>query len=103
MKDDLTLDRYSQELGGILCFEMEAVGLMKTFPCIVVRGICDYADAHKNKRWQPRNKSFVQRGSILQHLLGKILPNANQDDCQRTAIYGLGGVGKTQIAIEAAY
>ena len=22
------------------------------FPCLVVRGICDYADSHKNKRWQ---------------------------------------------------
>ena len=23
------------------------------FPCLVIRGICDYADSHKNKRWQP--------------------------------------------------
>jgi len=26
---------------------------MDTFPCLVVRGICDYADSHKNKKWQP--------------------------------------------------
>lgn len=32
---------------------MEAAGLMNSFPCLVVRGICDYADSHKNKRWQP--------------------------------------------------
>lgn len=38
---------------GILCFEMEAAGLMDTFPCLVIRGICDYSDTHKNKRWQP--------------------------------------------------
>ncbi|KAF2830310.1 hypothetical protein CC86DRAFT_238346, partial [Ophiobolus disseminans] len=31
---------------------MEAAGLMNSFPCLVVRGICDYADSHKNKRWQ---------------------------------------------------
>ncbi|PIG84613.1 hypothetical protein AARAC_010916 [Aspergillus arachidicola] len=37
---------------GALCFEMEAAGLMLDFPCIVVRGICDYADSHKNKQWQ---------------------------------------------------
>ena len=37
---------------GALCFEMEAAGLMMDFPCIVVRGICDYADSHKNKQWQ---------------------------------------------------
>jgi len=31
---------------------MEAAGLMNDFPCVIVRGICDYADSHKNKRWQ---------------------------------------------------
>jgi nucleoside phosphorylase len=38
---------------GILCFEMEAAGLMDAFHCLVIRGICDYADSHKNKVWQP--------------------------------------------------
>lgn len=36
----------------ILCVEMEAAGLMNDFPCLVIRGICDYADSHKNKAWQ---------------------------------------------------
>ncbi|CAG8342501.1 unnamed protein product [Penicillium nalgiovense] len=31
---------------------MEAAGLMNDFPCLVIRGICDYADSHKNKEWQ---------------------------------------------------
>jgi nucleoside phosphorylase len=53
MKDGVTRDRLSSELGGVLCFEMEAAGLMNSFPCLVIRGICDYADSHKNKRWQP--------------------------------------------------
>ncbi|KAK0934692.1 hypothetical protein LTR29_013698 [Friedmanniomyces endolithicus] len=35
-----------------LCFEMEAAGLMNTFPCMVIRGICDYGDSHKNDDWQ---------------------------------------------------
>jgi nucleoside phosphorylase len=35
-----------------ICFEMEAAGLMNSFPCLVIRGICDYADSHKNDRWQ---------------------------------------------------
>lgn len=26
---------------------------MDSFPCLVIRGICDYADSHKNKMWQP--------------------------------------------------
>ncbi|KAI1620375.1 putative ankyrin repeat-containing protein [Exophiala viscosa] len=34
-----------------LCVEMEAAGLMNNFPCLVVRGICDYADSHKNDTW----------------------------------------------------
>ena len=36
----------------IICVEMEAAGLMDNFPCLVIRGICDYADSHKNTRWQ---------------------------------------------------
>jgi nucleoside phosphorylase len=46
-----TRDRLSRDL-NVLCFEMEAAGLMDSFPCLVIRGICDYADSHKNKRWQ---------------------------------------------------
>lgn len=52
MRSATERDIVSQQLGGVLCFEMEAAGLMNTFPCLVVRGICDYADSHKNKRWQ---------------------------------------------------
>ena len=37
---------------GVLCFEMEAAGLMDHFPCLVIRGICDYSDTHKNDLWQ---------------------------------------------------
>jgi len=48
LKHGATRDRLRREL-GILCFEMEAAGLMDSFPCLVVRGICDYADSHKNK------------------------------------------------------
>ncbi|KAL2839085.1 nucleoside phosphorylase domain-containing protein [Aspergillus pseudoustus] len=51
MKDALTRDRFATDL-GILCFEMEAAGLMNHFPCLVIRGVCDYSDSHKNKQWQ---------------------------------------------------
>jgi nucleoside phosphorylase len=53
MRSAAERDQVSAELGGVLCFEMEAAGLMSSFPCLVIRGICDYADSHKNKRWQP--------------------------------------------------
>jgi nucleoside phosphorylase len=51
MSDGGTRERWRQE-SDVLCFEMEAAGLMNNFPCLVVRGICDYADSHKNKQWQ---------------------------------------------------
>jgi nucleoside phosphorylase len=51
MKHGVTRDRLCKKL-DVLCFEMEAAGLMADFPCLVIRGICDYSDSHKNKKWQ---------------------------------------------------
>jgi nucleoside phosphorylase len=51
MKDAIFRDKLAKK-HGILCFEMEAAGLMNHFPCLVIRGICDYSDTHKNKEWQ---------------------------------------------------
>ncbi|KAI1315430.1 purine and uridine phosphorylase [Xylariaceae sp. FL0255] len=51
MKDATMRDRLSLEK-DVLCFEMEAAGLVNHFPCLVIRGICDYSDTHKNKEWQ---------------------------------------------------
>lgn len=51
MKDAMRRDELARE-HKILCFEMEAAGLMNRFPCLIVRGICDYSDSHKNKKWQ---------------------------------------------------
>ena len=51
MKDAKMRDKIVQE-NNALCFEMEAGGLMNHFPCLVIRGICDYSDSHKNKLWQ---------------------------------------------------
>jgi len=43
---DALRDKY-----GIICFEMEAAGLMNIMPVAVIRGICDYADSRKNDVW----------------------------------------------------
>ena len=51
VKHRRTRDALAQEL-EILCFEMKAAGLMDNFPCLVIRGICDYSDAQKNKHFQ---------------------------------------------------
>jgi nucleoside phosphorylase len=51
IKDPHKRDSIAQQL-GILCFEMEAAGLVDQLPCLVIRGICDYCDSHKQKQWQ---------------------------------------------------
>jgi len=53
VKDAATRDKIVEDIDeGCICFEMEAAGLMNAFPCLVIRGICDYGDSHKNDRWQ---------------------------------------------------
>ncbi|KAF7502552.1 hypothetical protein GJ744_005491 [Endocarpon pusillum] len=146
MRDGMTRERLQQEL-DVLCFEMEAAGLMDDFPCLVIRGICDYADAHKNKRWQPyaaavaaayakellcvipadqlvctrpigeasaqgaqhppikpvftvpfrKDNKFVDRKLIF----SQVEEHLRLHHC--ASLSGMGGVGKSQIAIEYAY
>lgn len=36
----------------VIAFEMEGAGLWDTFPTVIIKGVCDYADSHKNKKWQ---------------------------------------------------
>ncbi|KAL2820697.1 hypothetical protein BJX63DRAFT_280804 [Aspergillus granulosus] len=51
IKDSETRDRLAKQ-HAILCFEMEAAGIMDSLPTLVIRGICDYCDSHKQKQWQ---------------------------------------------------
>jgi nucleoside phosphorylase len=51
MKDATTRDALIEQ-NNVLCFEMEAAGLMNGCSCLVIRGICDYSDSHKNDMWQ---------------------------------------------------
>lgn len=51
MENALIRDRLAMEK-DVLCFETEATGLINDLPCLVIRGICDYSDSHKNKEWQ---------------------------------------------------
>ncbi|KAL3461174.1 nucleoside phosphorylase domain-containing protein [Aspergillus heterothallicus] len=75
---------------GILCFEMEAAGLMNDFPCLVIRGICDYSDTHKNKIWQ--RYAAATAAGYAKELLGTVkkaevteprLERGAQDELQR--------------------
>ncbi|KAF4868899.1 hypothetical protein CGCSCA1_v011888 [Colletotrichum siamense] len=51
MKSGLDRDRIAGEQ-DLVAFEMEGAGIWDRFPCIVVKAVCDYADSHKNKKYQ---------------------------------------------------
>ena len=72
MKDALIRDRLAVDQ-EVLCFEMEAAGLMNHFPCLVIRGICDYSDSHKNKEWQ--GYAAMVAAAYTRDLLDQIAPN----------------------------
>jgi nucleoside phosphorylase len=72
MKDALVRDSLAAS-EDVLCFEMEAAGLMNHFPCIVIRGICDYSDSHKNKEWQ--GFAAMVAAAYAKDLLCQILPS----------------------------
>ena len=72
MKDALIRDKLAAEM-GVLCFEMESAGLMNHFPCLVVRGICDYSDSHKNKDWQ--GYAAMTAAAYAKDLLRQVAPN----------------------------
>ncbi|KAH6997405.1 hypothetical protein EDB80DRAFT_652516 [Ilyonectria destructans] len=145
MKSGLSRDRIAQQEGAI-GFEMEGAGVWNTFPCVIIKGACDYADSHKMKAWQryaaataaacsaaflefwepagpphidnantsgkdqsstgpwflvpfPKNNGFIGRDPILktlqQQLMGPLY--------SRASLFGLGGIGKTQIALAYVY
>lgn len=77
IKDARTRDSLAKAY-GILCFEMEAAGLVDSWPCLVIRGICDYSDSHKQKQWQPYAAitAAACARSLMMLLGGK--PYANQ-------------------------
>ncbi|KAL8748287.1 MAG: hypothetical protein Q9184_007427 [Pyrenodesmia sp. 2 TL-2023] len=47
-----TRDRLSRECNNARCVEMEAVGVNINSRCLVIRGLADYADSHKNDAWK---------------------------------------------------
>ncbi|KUM57952.1 hypothetical protein ACN42_g9214 [Penicillium freii] len=138
IKDATKRDDLAQE-HGVLCFEMEAAGALTDFPCMVIRGISDYCDSHKNDQWHgyaaavaaayarqlffhmsieeaqrdpnsmpinfelPLNLSdisevteFVARKDQLERMQDILDTPAGH---RTVVVHGLGGIGKTQLAI----
>jgi nucleoside phosphorylase len=74
IKDAAFRDKLNKDLGGnFLCVEMEAAGIMNNFPCVVIRGICDYCDSHKNKAWQEH--AAVVAAAFAKELLSVVQPS----------------------------
>ncbi|OJJ98904.1 hypothetical protein ASPACDRAFT_53097 [Aspergillus aculeatus ATCC 16872] len=121
----------------VIGFEMEGAGVWDNVPCVIIKGVYNYADSHKGKVWQAyaaatgasvakafleywmpvnykghtsnsrhlmipfaRNPHFVGRRKEIQELEDSI---SAPDGPRKLAITGLGGVGKTQIALQLAY
>ncbi|KAK9444430.1 Pfs domain protein [Metarhizium brunneum] len=66
VKDAMMRDRIRAQTGA-LCFEMEGAGVMTTEQCLIVRGICDYADSHKNDEW--RNYAAATAAAYTKYFL----------------------------------
>ncbi|KAF6808489.1 NACHT and ankyrin domain protein [Colletotrichum sojae] len=78
VKDGIARDRIVADVGeDCICFEMEAAGLINHFPCLVVRGICDYADSHKNDRWQ--RYASATAAAYAKELLAYVLTSEVQE------------------------
>ncbi|KAK1241851.1 hypothetical protein MKX07_007674 [Trichoderma sp. CBMAI-0711] len=75
LKDAVIRDKLAAEK-EILCFETEAAGLMNHFPCLVIRGICDYSDSHGNPAWQ--GYAAMAAAAYAKNLLSRISINKVQ-------------------------
>lgn len=71
VNDAAVRDRIRDEFHA-LCVEMEAAGLMNDFPCLVIRGICDYADKHENDAW--REYAAITAAAYTKEFLQYIIP-----------------------------
>ena len=72
IKDAIVRDRLIEKK-DVLCFEMEAAGLVNHFPCLIVRGICDYSDTHKNREWQ--GYAAMAAAAYAKDILSQVPPN----------------------------
>jgi nucleoside phosphorylase len=72
MRSSKHRDQYA-ESEKVIAFEMEGAGVRKSFNCLIIKGVCDYADSHKNKKWQ--DYAAAVAASVAKEVLGKYVPH----------------------------
>ncbi|KAJ5289542.1 uncharacterized protein N7443_009795 [Penicillium atrosanguineum] len=87
MKDAKIRDQFVRH-NDVLCFETEAAGLVNHFPCLVVRGICDYADSHKSDEWQ--GYAAMVAAAYAKDLLKRLAPNQVEQETKITVVLKAG-------------
>lgn len=66
---------------GIVAFEMEGAGVWDSFPCVVIKGVCDYADSHKTKLWQ--RYAAATAAACVKAFLGHWAPRIESLPCMQ--------------------
>jgi len=85
-----------RELYGVYCIEMEAAGVMPALPSLVIKGISDYADSHKNDRW--KKYAALAAAAYAKELLTRIPPsNTSSSPIVRSS--GITTSGRTTAAL----
>ncbi|CAI7678619.1 unnamed protein product [Penicillium pancosmium] len=62
---------------NIIAFEMEGAGLWDEIPTLVIKGITDYSDSHKNKLWQPY--AAATAAAVTKAVMERYILNDNID------------------------
>ncbi|KAK6505732.1 hypothetical protein TWF481_007624 [Arthrobotrys musiformis] len=76
-------DRLSEQFHGAICAETDAAGIMAEKGALVIKGICDYADPHKNREWQPY--AAATAAAFARELLYTIAPlSAGRDAIRKS-------------------
>ncbi|PTB49562.1 hypothetical protein M431DRAFT_125875 [Trichoderma harzianum CBS 226.95] len=68
MKSGEHRDKIAEEQ-EVIALEREGAGVWDEIPCIIVKGVCDYADSHKNDLWQ--RYAAATAVSVMKAVLGR--------------------------------
>ncbi|KAL6824649.1 nucleoside phosphorylase domain-containing protein [Trichoderma sp. SZMC 28015] len=70
MKSGEHRDKIAEEQ-KVIALEMEGAGVWDEIPCVIVKGVCDYADSHKNDLWQ--RYAAATAASVMKAVLGRYI------------------------------